>query len=65
MKKTDKINLKDRGIQELTKSLIDSRRQLAESRMKLSTGQLSDTSVIKKIKYQISLITTLISQKKS
>lgn len=63
MKKSDKINLKDKSVAELQRQLVDSRRQLAESRMKIATGQLTDTSVFKKIKYQISLLLTLITQK--
>lgn len=63
MKKTDKIAYHQKSLSELNKNLVDISQQLVETKLKLATGQLKDTSQIKKLKYQIALIKTIISQK--
>ena len=60
MKKTDKISYHQKSPQELTKALVDLKKKLVETRMKFSTGNQKDTSVFKKIKYEIALISTLL-----
>ena len=63
MKKTDKISYRQKTEQELRKNLMDLRKSLIEAHAKYGTGNQKDTSVFKKIKYEISLISTLLSQK--
>jgi len=62
MKKTDKISYRQKSPVELEKLLIDLKKKLVENRSKLLTGNQKDTSVFKKIKYEISLISTLITE---
>ncbi len=62
MKKTDKISYRQKSPQELNKTLIDLRKQFIEAKAKFATGNQSDTSVFKKIKNQISLVLTLLSE---
>ena len=63
MKKTDKIAYRQKTNQELIKNLSDLRKSLVEARVKYTTGNQKDTSVFKKIKYEISLILTILAQK--
>ncbi|MFA5532508.1 MAG: 50S ribosomal protein L29 [Candidatus Shapirobacteria bacterium] len=63
MKKTDKISYRQKTEQELTKNLMDLRKSLIEANAKYATGNQKDTSVFKKIKYEISLISTLLAEK--
>ena len=65
MKKSDKITYHQKTISELEKDLLSFQKQLIEARIKHSNGQLKDSSVLKKLKYQITLSLTLISQKKN
>ena len=62
MKKTDKISYKQKSTEELQKLLIDLKKQLVETRIKHLTGNQKDTSVFKKIKYEIALILTIIKE---
>jgi ribosomal protein L29 len=62
MKKTDKISYRQKSPAELQKLLIGLKKNLVENKAKLLTGNQKDTSVFKKIKYEISLITTLITE---
>jgi ribosomal protein L29 len=62
MKKTDKISYKQKSVDELQKMLADLKKKLVENKAKLLTGNQKDTSVFKKIKYEISFISTLIKQ---
>lgn len=62
MKKTDKISLRQKSSSELQKNLFDLRKNLIESNAKYGTGNQKDTSVFKKIKKQIALILTLLSE---
>jgi len=63
MKKTDKIAYRQKTSQELTKNLADLRKSLIEAQAKYTTGNQKDTSVFKKIKYEIALISTLLTNK--
>ena len=63
MKKTDKISYRQKSIEELSKTLFETKKNLVETRAKQATGNLKDTSVFKKIKYEIALISTLIKEK--
>jgi len=62
MKKTDRISYRQKSSQELSKNLIDLRKQFVETKAKFATGNQTDTSVFNKIKKQISLILTLLSE---
>ncbi len=64
MKKTDKISYRQKNTEELFKNLLDLRKKIIEARAKQATGNLKDTSVFSKIKYEIALISTLIREKK-
>jgi ribosomal protein L29 len=63
IKKTDKIAYRQKSIIQLKKELLLIRKQLAQDRFKLSLGQIKDTSIIKKNKYKIAFILTLIKEK--
>ena len=63
MKKTDKISYRQKGLEELDKLLSDIRKQLVETKSEFITGQKKDSSVFKKLKYELSLILTLITEK--
>ena len=65
MKKTDKISYREKSLAELSALLTDLSRQLVETRSKLSLGSLKDTSTVRKIRYQIALISTLIKEKEN
>lgn len=62
MKKTDKISYLQKDPTELQKLLKDARIKLVESRSKYLTGNLKDTSVFRKIKYEIALISSILTQ---
>lgn len=64
MKKTDKISYRQKSVEELSKNLLDLRKKFIEAKAKSATGNQKDTSVFSKIKYEISLISTLIQEKK-
>jgi ribosomal protein L29 len=64
MKKTDKISYRQKSIEELLKNLLDLRKKIIETKAKQATGNLKDTSVFSKTKYEIALISTLIQAKK-
>ncbi len=63
MKKSDKIAYHQKNPPQLEKELEVVRKELVETRIKHSSGQLKDTSVLKKLKYKIALISTLLGQK--
>ncbi|MBU1130127.1 50S ribosomal protein L29 [Patescibacteria group bacterium] len=65
IKKTDKTAYRQKTIKQLEADLLVIRKKLVEDRMKLSLGQGKDTSVIKKSKYKIAFISTLIKENKS
>ena len=65
MKKTDKISYRQKSVEELYKNLLDLRKKFIETKAKQATGNQKDTSVFAKIKYEISLISTLIQEKKN
>jgi ribosomal protein L29 len=64
MKKADKIAYQQKTPIELKKELLGLNKQLIELTAKHHTGNQKDTSVFKKIKYQIALITTILNQPK-
>lgn len=61
MKKSDKIAIKDKSPQELSSLLSGLKKELVENKAKHRLGNLKDTSVFRKINYQLSLITSLLS----
>lgn len=63
MKKTDKISYRQKSVEELNKILFDNKKNAVEARAKQANGNLKDTSVFKKIKYEIALVSTLIKEK--
>lgn len=65
MKKTDKISYRQKSVQELNKLLFDLKKKFVETKAKSATGNLKDTSMFKKIKYEIALISTLITEKEN
>jgi ribosomal protein L29 len=60
MKKTDKIAYSEKSPSELSKLLVEAQKKLVENRAKLSTGNLKDTSVFNKVRYEIALIKNLL-----
>ena len=64
MKKTDKISYRQKSTEELTKILIELRKKLVEAKAKSAQGNQKDTSVFKKINYEIKLISTLLTENK-
>jgi len=65
MKKSDKMPYHQKNIAELNQQLASIRKKLVEARIKHGGGQLKDTSIFKKLKYQISLILTIVRQKQN
>jgi ribosomal protein L29 len=65
MKKTDKISYRQKSPEELKKGLIDLKKSLIETRAKVATGNQGDTSVFKKVKRQVALTLTLLSENKN
>ena len=65
MKKSEKIIYRQKSLSELQQQLFTIRKQLVEAKIKQSSGKLKNTAIIKKLKYQISLILTLITQKQN
>jgi len=61
MKKTDKISYRQKSPIELKKLLSDLGKKLVDNKSKLTTGNLKDTSVLKKIRYEIAYIKTLLN----
>lgn len=62
MKKTDKISYQQKPTEELKKLLLEAQKKLVENKARQKTGNLKDTSVFKKLKYEISLISTQLKQ---
>lgn len=62
MKKTDKMSYRQKSNQELSVALADLQKKLVETRLKHLTGNQKDTSVIRKIKYEIAYVSTLITE---
>jgi len=62
MKKTDKIAYKQKSPEELQNSLHDLRKKLVELKAKFYSGNQKDTSVFKKVKYEIALISTVLKE---
>jgi ribosomal protein L29 len=64
MKKTDKISYKQKTLSELQKNLAEVQKKLVELHIKHSTGNLKDTSLLAKARYEIAFIKTLIKEQK-
>lgn len=62
MKKTDKISYRQKSKAELQKLLIDLKKKLVETKAKHLTGNQKDTSVFKKLNYEISFVSTLLKE---
>lgn len=56
--------LKQKSVEELSKMVLDLLREQFEYRMKLATGQLNQTHVVKKTRRSIARIKTVIAEKK-
>ena len=63
MKSKDKKAFQAKNTKELNQDLIKSKKDLIDQKLKLKTGSLKDTSLIKKTRYQIALIKTIIQSK--
>jgi ribosomal protein L29 len=62
MKKTDKMSYRQKPKEELLKLLTDLKKKLVETKMKHLTGNQKDTSVFRKIKYEIAFISTIFKE---
>jgi ribosomal protein L29 len=62
MKKTDKMSYRQKTKEELVKLLSDLKNKLVETRIKHLTGSQKDTSVFRKIKYEIAFISTILKE---
>jgi len=60
MKKSDKIALKQKSVPEAIKLLTEKKKALFEAKAKQFLGSLKDTSVFKKLRFEISLLSSLI-----
>ncbi len=58
-------SLKNLSLKEMTQKILDAQKSLFESRIKLATGQLEDTSVIWKARKEIARLKTFITQKEA
>ena len=58
----DKKTFQAKTIKELKIDLLKSKKDLVDQKLKIKTGTLKNTSILKKTRYQIALIKTLISQ---
>ena len=65
MKKADKISYRQKTIPELNKALVDLQKQFIEAKSKHVSGNQKDTSIFKKIKYEISLVSTILKEKEN
>ena len=54
---------KNLSVKELNQKIMDARKVLFESKIKLSSGQLENTSVIWKLRKEISRSKTFLTQK--
>ena len=50
---------------ELENKILDFKKELMESRFSLSTSQIEDTSIFKKIKKEIAQASTLLNEKRN
>lgn len=63
MKLKDKQTLQAKTITELSQELLKLKRDLVDQKLKLKTGSLKDTATLKKTRYQIALINTILKIK--
>ncbi|HPD44559.1 MAG TPA: 50S ribosomal protein L29 [Candidatus Woesebacteria bacterium] len=64
MKKTDKIAYRQKTKTELEQLLQEARKKYLESKSKFAIGNLKNTSLFKKMRYEIAFIKTLLKEKK-
>ncbi len=62
MKKTDKISYHQKSPAELKTALADLKKKYLETKSKHYLGNQKDTSVFKKMRYEMALITTLLKK---
>jgi len=62
MKKSDKIAMTSKSTTELQKILVEKNKQLFEAKAKQFLGSLKDTSIFKKIRFEIALVSSLIKR---
>lgn len=62
MKKNDKQQLRQKGIEALVVELAKKKKELVETRFKLIQGQLKNVHLSSKIKNEIAVIKTLLTQ---
>jgi ribosomal protein L29 len=60
MKKSDKIALTSKSVGDLPKLLADKKKAFFEAKAKQFLGSLKDTSVFKKLRFEIALLSSLI-----
>jgi ribosomal protein L29 len=63
MKKIPRNDYHQKTLLELRTALAATQKKLIDTKIKHLTGNHKDTSIFKKIKYEIALISTLISEK--
>lgn len=56
--------LRQKSVEELSKMVLDLLREQFENRMKLATGQLNQTHVIRKARRDIARVKTVLTEKK-
>jgi ribosomal protein L29 len=62
MKKTDKISYHQKSPAELKTALADLKKKYLETKSKQYLGNQKDTSVFKKMRYEMALIATLLKK---
>ncbi|MEK7527510.1 MAG: 50S ribosomal protein L29 [Patescibacteria group bacterium] len=62
MKKSDKIAMTSKSTTELQKILVEKNKQLFEAKAKQFLGSLKDTSIFKKIRFEIAFVSSLIKR---
>jgi len=60
MRKSDKIAMNQKSVPEAIKLLTERKKTLFEAKTKQFLGSLKDTSVFKKLRFEISLLSSLI-----
>lgn len=65
MKKSDRIALNQKSVPEAIKLLSEKKKALFEAKAKQFLGSLKDTSVFKKLRFEIALLSSLIKNSKN
>ena len=58
-------DLRELSVQELENKIVDLKKELMDSRFALTTSQIEDTSVFKKIKKEIAQANTVLTEKQN